>query len=71
MNHKSRRCIKNIKMLCNAREKVTNLFNDYFTIVPDSEHASVHEEELKILSPKQMIQRLPMVLAQVKAGNLS
>ena len=26
---------------------------------------------LKILTPKQMIQRLPIVLAQVKAGNNS
>ena len=27
--------------------------------------------KLKILSPKQMLQRLPIVLAQVKAGNNS
>ena len=26
---------------------------------------------LKILTPKQMIQRLPIALAQVKAGNIS
>ena len=26
---------------------------------------------LKILSPKQMLQRLPIALAQVKAGNMS
>ena len=26
-------------------------------------------KELKILTPKQMIQRLPIALAQVKAGN--
>ena len=26
---------------------------------------------LKILTPKQMLQRLPIVLAQVKAGNTS
>ena len=26
---------------------------------------------LKILTPKQMLQRLPVVLAQVKAGNVS
>ena len=26
---------------------------------------------LKILTPKQMLQRLPIVLAQVKAGNNS
>ena len=28
-------------------------------------------EGLKILSPKQMLQRLPISLAQVKAGNAS
>ena len=28
-------------------------------------------KELKILTPKQMIQRLPIVLSQVKAGNIS
>ena len=28
-------------------------------------------KELKILTPKQMIQRLPIALAQVKAGNNS
>ena len=32
--------------------------------------ASDHSN-LKILSPKQMLQRLPVVLAQVKAGNTS
>ena len=29
------------------------------------------EEGLRILTPKQMLQRLPIVLAQVKAGNTS
>ena len=29
------------------------------------------EQELKILTPKQMVQRLPIALAQVKAGNNS
>ena len=28
-------------------------------------------KELKILTPKQMLQRLPIALAQVKAGNTS
>ena len=32
----------------------------------DSDHAN-----LKILTPKQMLQRLPIALAQVKAGNTS
>ena len=30
-----------------------------------------HGKGLKILTPKQMLQRLPMALAQVKAGNIS
>ena len=30
-----------------------------------------HEEELKILTPKQMLQRLPIALAQVKVRNRS
>ena len=30
-----------------------------------------HEKGLKMLTPKQMLQRLPIALAQVKAGNTS
>ena len=30
-----------------------------------------HEKGLKTLTPKQMLQRLPMRLTQVKAGNTS
>ena len=32
---------------------------------------AVKGEGLKILTPKQMLQRLPIALAQVKAGNNS
>ena len=34
-------------------------------------HPSDLTNELKILTPKQMLQRLPIALAQVKAGNTS
>ena len=34
-------------------------------------HPSDLAMRLKILSPKQMLQRLPIALAQVKAGNTS
>ena len=34
-------------------------------------HRSIHGEGLKILTPKQMHQRLPIALAQAKAGNTS
>ena len=36
-----------------------------------AKHKSKYGEGLKILTPKQMIERLPIALAQVKAGNLS
>ena len=36
-----------------------------------AKHKSKYGEGLKILTPKQMIERLPIALAQVKAGNTS
>ena len=40
-------------------------------MVTDAKYKSIHGEKLKILTPKQMLQRLPIALAQVKAGNTS
>ena len=37
----------------------------------NSKHGKTKGEGLKILTPKQMLQRLPIALAQVKAGNNS
>ena len=37
----------------------------------DSKHRKTKGKELKILTPKQMLKRLPIALAQVKAGNNS
>ena len=36
-----------------------------------TKYRSTHGEGLKILTPKQMLQRFPIALAQVKAGNTS
>ena len=36
-----------------------------------SEYKSIHGEGVKILTPKQMLQRLPIALPQVKASNIS
>ena len=46
-----------------------NFFDDYPEIV--SESKATHGEGVKILTPKQIIQRLPEALAQVKASNTS
>ena len=48
-----------------------NLFDDYSRIVSEAKYKSKYGEGLKILTPKQMLQRLPIALAQVRAGNTS
>ena len=48
-------------MLYKARSKAIKLFDDY----------SSSGKRLKILTPKQLLQKLPIALAQVKAGNNS
>ena len=37
----------------------------------EAKYKSKHGKGLKILTPKQMFQRLPIALSQVKAGNRS
>ena len=40
-------------------------------MVSDAKFKSIHEEEIKILVPKQMLQRLPIALAQIKTRSTS
>ena len=67
--------IENVKNLYNSRQKIIDLLNDNSRIRSESIYKSKQNETkgkgLKILTPKQMIQRLPIALAQVKAGNNS
>ena len=64
---------KNVKILYDSREKIINLLNDYSKIRSEAIYKAKHYKKegkgLKILTPKQMLQRLPIALAQVKAGN--
>ena len=68
-NQKS--ALGNIKLLYESRKTVIKLFNDYSSIVSETKYKSIHGEGLKILTPKQMLQRFPIALAQIKAGNIS
>ena len=63
--------IKNIKNLYNSRDKIIKLYNDYAKIITEAIYKTKQGTGLKILTPKQMLQRLPIALAQVKAGNNS
>ena len=57
------KCIKNIKLLYESREAVLKLFNDYSLVRSDTKYKTKYGEGLKILTPKQMYQRLPIALA--------
>ena len=50
-------------------KKIIRLFDDYRTILSKAKWGAKHGKGLKILAPKQILQRLLFSLAQVKAGN--
>ena len=59
-------------MLYKARNKAIKLlYDDYSSMVTESKPNATKGTWLKILTLKQMLQRLPIALAQVKAGNNS
>ena len=66
---------KNSRQNYNSRRKVINFFNDSTKIRSEAIYKSKQNETtgtgLKILTPKQMLQRLPIALGQVKACNNS
>ena len=65
--------INNLEKFYNSREEVINFFRDYIEKLSNANYDAKQNETkgtgLKILAPKQMLQRLPIALAQVKAGN--
>ena len=74
-SHIQSNAIKNVKSVYNSRQKIIDLFNDNVKIRSEAIYEGKQNETkgkgLKILTPKQMFQRLPIALAQVKAGNNS
>ena len=58
-------------MLYKARNSAIELFNDYSSIVSKATLKATKGMGLKPLTLKQMLQRLPIALARVKAGNSS
>ena len=58
--------------LVNGREMVLNAFKSgIFQVSKESQKGEGANEMLKILTSNQMLKRLPITLAQVKAGNNS
>ena len=74
-NSEQKEVINNLEKFYLSREEIFNFFRDYGEMFLDLAYKSKQNETegkgLKILTPKQMLQRLPIALAQVKASNNS
>ena len=70
---KQKNALYNIEMLYKARSEAIKFYDDYCSMISktNTKAKATKATRLKILTPKQMLQRLPIALAQVKAGNNS
>ena len=72
---KQKGVFNNITTFCNSREETINFSTVYGKMILDAAHKTKQNKTegtgLKLLTPKQMLQRLPMALGQVKAGTNS
>ena len=68
---KKKNALHNIEMLYKARSEAIKFYDDYSLMMSEAKTKATKGTGLKILTPKQMLQRLPIALAQVKAGNNS
>ena len=58
-------------MLYKSQEAVTKLFNNYSSIASEGKHKPKYGKELKLLTPKRLLERLPIAFAQLKPVNIS
>ena len=67
--------INNLQKFYLSREEVINFVRDFTEMLSDANYNAkqneAKEKGLKILTPKKMLQQLPIALAQVKSGNNS
>ena len=64
--------INNTQSFYNAREEVINFLRYYIEMLSDANYDArknkIEGKGLEILTPKQMLQKLQIALAQIKAG---
>ena len=73
-NDYQKRTLANINTLFNARNNAIQFIQDYGSMILEAKRLAIEEQEgkgLKTLTPNQMLKRLTIALAQVKAGNNS
>ena len=67
-----RQTLDNINNLYNARDVAIKFIEDYGSTILEAKRIRRQEGKgLKKLTPNQMLKRLPIALAEIKAGNNS
>ena len=70
-SEKRKSTIKNFETLYESQEKLLKFFNNYSKIVSQTKFKTKCGEGLKILTPNQILQKLPIDIPRLKAGNTS
>ena len=72
-NANQKNTLANISIHFNARNSALKFIEDYDSMILKAKKLAKEQEgtRLKILTPNQMLKRLPIALAQIKAGNNS
>ena len=72
-NSAQKKLIKNVENFRDSRQAVIDFYKDYSSMVINAAYDAKQQKGtgLKLLTPKQMLQRLPIALAQIKPGNNS
>ena len=72
-NAEQKKILADINIFYNARDSAIKFIEDYGSMILEAKKLAREQEVtgLKILAPNQMLKRLPIALAQVKAGNNS
>ena len=69
-NVNQKKTLANINIHFSARNNAIKFIEDYGSMILEAKKLARQEGEgLKILTPNQMLKRLPIALAQIKAGN--
>ena len=58
-------------MLYKSLQVVIKVLNEFSSVASEAKYKTKYREGLKTLTLKQMFQRLPLALAQVKTGSTS
>ena len=71
MSKEKENILHNIEMHYKEINAAIKFSDDYSSMVSEAKHEATKEPGLKMSTPRKMLQRLPIALAQVKAGNNS